>query len=132
MSGLRFVPYVIPAVGSGDPSEEKRAWIPASAGMTKKMRNDGKRTRKDGKRSAGKRTRNDRERTGDDEKRTGNNGKNCSLTEGTQKCGKGGVGKSAKNKKMEGRFYARTFAGSGIMAPHSRHTRFPDGWAFSL
>jgi len=36
MSGLRFVPYVIPAVVGGYPSEEKRAWIPASAGMTER------------------------------------------------------------------------------------------------
>ena len=58
--------------------------------------------------------------------------KKWSLTEGTQKCGKGEAEKDTKTQKMEGRFYARTFAGSGITAPHSRHTRLPDGWAFSL
>jgi hypothetical protein len=44
-----------PQVVGGDPSEgsdkdlDSAGWIPAFAGMTKKMRNDGKRTRKNGK-----------------------------------------------------------------------------------
>jgi len=35
-TGIHLVSSVIPAVGGGDPSEEKRTWIPASARMTEK------------------------------------------------------------------------------------------------
>jgi hypothetical protein len=49
-----------PQVVGGDPSEgsdkdlDSAGWIPAFAGMTKKMRNDGKRTRKNGKIAGGR------------------------------------------------------------------------------
>jgi hypothetical protein len=55
------------------------------------------------------------------------------MTFRSQEREKGGeLKKVLKLKKIEGSFYPKTFAGSGMTAPHSRHTRFPDGWAFSL
>ena len=84
---------VIPAVVGGDPSEEKRAWIPASAGMT--VRELGMTERELGMME---------KELGMAKREPGIAEKKWSLTEGTQKCGKGEAEKDTKTQKMEGRF----------------------------